>query len=212
MHLFLRYNWSIFSIEIYIYFIYIWYIYIKIVEDICENSTRKLWMKFLRRCWTEAPVDGYAGSLEISKSRVGQEHQWFWEWGGGLQEKQNGIDRLSEMLKCLTENYIRKKRKRLINSDLKWTRSGSNVGYRCANACVCRMWVHVCFTHVDEEGHRCRCAYGSLGHRREKRGQRKKEEIMLYSEVLIKISGFFMEMSLRWFVYFSVCCKVRGHC
>lgn len=29
---------------------------------------------------------------------------------GGLREKQNGIDSLSELLKCLTENYIRKKK------------------------------------------------------------------------------------------------------
>lgn len=37
--------------------------------------------------------------------------------GGGLQgKKRNGTDRLSEMLKCLIENYMRKKGKQLINS------------------------------------------------------------------------------------------------
>lgn len=171
----------------------------KVVNEIPERMLNRSSCRWLCRKPRDQQVQGGA-PMVLGMGR------------GGLQEKQNGIDRLSEMMKCLTENYIRKKRKRLINSDLKWTGSGSNVGYRCANACVCRMWVHVRVTHVDEEGHRCRCAYGSLGHRREKQGQRKKEEIMLYSEVLIKISGFFMETSLRWFVYFSVCCKVRGHC
>lgn len=99
--------------------------------------------------------------------------------GGVLQEKQNGIDRLSEMLKCLTENYVRKKKKQLINSGLKWTGSGSNVGCRCANAHVCRTRVYVCVTHADVQVHRYTCAdvpvcYRITGEKSEDRGRRKR--------------------------------------
>lgn len=36
--------------------------------------------------------------------------------GGVLKGKKKGIDGLAEMLKCLIENFMRKKRKQLINS------------------------------------------------------------------------------------------------
>ena len=65
-------------------------------------------MKFPRWC------SSCARSLKTSKSRVGQERQWLWERFS--KEKKNGIDGLAEMLKRLIENFMRKKRKQLINS------------------------------------------------------------------------------------------------